>query len=268
MIIFDVDSMRTAAPEWDRARELLVQRNEKAISDGWSRVRLLEAPDRGLSTMEDCAVRYALLVVDHAVGISRLVQGQVYAPALALVRILIESLYKMLGLAITPLLGTNVEDIISSQPRVNKHLFKEMERRGIPGMADLWSYLAPWVNNFTHGGLSHINSRVAGGRLGQNYEAQWVFTAMQLAFFALDASEVVLVSLLASSQDASTAVRRSFGCPLGYVRGVQDGLPAVVLSRSQQGIAGRSPAPIVVVPHAVTVEGAIQALRELPGALR
>lgn len=268
MIVFDVDSMRTTAPEWARARELLVEHNEEAISNGWGRVRLLGSPDRRLSATEDCAVRYALLVIDHAVGISRLVQGQVYAPALALVRVLIESLYKMLGLAVTPLLGTNVEEIISSQPRVNKQLFRDMDRRGIPGMADLWSYLAPWVNNFTHGGLSHISSRVAGDRLGQNYEAQWVFTAMQLAFFALDASEVVLVSLLASSQDASAAVRRSFGCPLGYICGVQDGQPAVVLSRSQQGIAGRSPAPIVIVPHAVTVEDAIQALRELLGAPR
>ena len=188
-----------------------------------------------------------------------------YAPALALVRILVESLYKMLRLAVTPLLGSGVEDVISSQPRVNKHLFREMDRHGIPGMADLWNYLAPWVNNFTHGGLSHINSRVSGGRLGQNYEAQWVFTAMQLAFFALDASEVVLASLLASSQDASAAVQRSFRCLLTYACGVQDGLPVVVLSRSQQGIPGRSPAPIVLA-HAVTVEDAIQELRELPGA--
>ena len=156
MIVFDVDSMRTSAPEWARARELLVEHNEKAISNGWGRVKLLGSPDRRLSATENCAVRYALLVIDHAVGISRLVQGQVCAPALALVRVLIESLYKMLGLAVTPLLGTDVEDIISSQPRVNKQLFRDMDRRGIPGMADLWSYLAPWVNNFTHGGLSHI----------------------------------------------------------------------------------------------------------------
>ena len=266
MVVFDVDSLRTTAPEWAGAREVLVQRNEKAISDAWSRVRLLAGPARPFSTAEDCAVRYALLVIDHAVGISRLVEGQVYAPALALVRILVESLYKMLRLAVTPLLGSGVEDVISSQPRVGKHLFREMDRHGIPGMADLWNYLAPWVNNFTHGGLSHINSRVSGGRLGQNYEAQWVFTAMQLAFLALDASEVVLASLLASSQDASAAVQGSFRCLLTYACGVRDGLPVVVLSRSQQGIPGRSPAPIVVLAHAVTVEDAIQELRELPGA--
>ena len=217
MVVYDVDSLRTAAPEWAGAREVLVQRNEKAICDAWSRLRLLAAPDRQLSTAEDSAVRYALLVIDHAVGISRLVDGQVYAPSLALVRILVESLYKMLRLAVTPLLGRGVEDIISSQPRLNKHLFREMDRYGIPGMADLWSYLAPWVNNFTHGGLSHINSRVSGDRLGQNYEAQWVFTAMQLAFLALDASEVVLTSLLAPSQDASATVQRSHRRPLRTV---------------------------------------------------
>ena len=122
MVVFDVDSLRTTAPEWAGAREVLVQRNEKAISDAWSRVRLLAGSDRPLSTAEDCAVRYALLVIDHAVGISRLVEGQVYAPALALVRILVESLYKMLRLAVTPLLGSGVEDVISSQPRVGKHL--------------------------------------------------------------------------------------------------------------------------------------------------
>ena len=142
-----------------------------------------------------------------------------------------------------------------------------MDRHGIPGMADLWNYLAPWVNNFTHGGLSHINSRVVAGRLGQNYEAQWVFTAMQLAFIALDASEVVLASLLASTQDASAAVHRSFQRPLTYACGVQERLPAVVLSRSQQGIPGRSPTPIVVLAHAVTVEDAVQKLREVRGAL-
>lgn len=265
MVVFDVDSLRTADPEWAGARELLVQRNEKAIRDAWSRVRPLVAPGHPISATEDCAIRYALLVIDHAVGISRLVRGQVYAPALALVRILIEALYKMLRLAGTQLLGSGVEDVISSQPRVNKRLFREMDRYGIPGMASLWNDLAPWVNNFTHGGLSHINSRAVGDRLGQHYEAQWVFTAMQLAFISLDASEVVLTSLL-GSQDVSAALHRSFQLPLTYACGVQNGQPAVVLSRSQQGIPGRSPAPIVVVAHAVTVEDAVQELRELRGA--
>ena len=265
MIVFDVDSLRTADPEWTGAQELLVQRNEKALRDAWGRIRLLVAPGQPLSAAEDCAVRYALLVIDHAVGISRLVGEQVYAPALALVRVLIESLYKMLRLAATPLLGSGVEDIISSQLRVNKQLFRDMDRYGITGMDGLWKGLAPWVNNFTHGGLSHMNSRTVGDRLGQNYEAQWVFTAMQLAFISLDASEVVLASLL-ESQDASAALHRSFQLPLTYACGVRDGLPAVVLSRSQQGIPGRSPAPIVVVAHAVTVEDAVQELRELRGA--
>lgn len=139
--------------------------------------RRRDAPQR------DCvASAYTAIILNHTASAALAFDSEQHASGFALIRPAVEALLKQTQLSSYDSNDDEWKSITDKRIRVTPRSLKEMaSRSGWPDLVPLWSGLAPWLNDFVHGGRGQLTSNPVNGEGWPVYPGDWFWTAMVIA---------------------------------------------------------------------------------------
>lgn len=180
MYEIDVAAIESDNRDFPVAKQAILNRYNRIYNQhtpGGRLVRRRSAPQREL-----VASAYTPIVLSHAQTVAGAFNSGLYASGLALVRPALEALFKQAMLGEYKLDDDKWKSIPNREVKVTRAALRDLaERSGCSVIVPLWRDLAPWLNDFVHGGKGQLTSNPVNDDGWPQYPGSWVWSAMLAA---------------------------------------------------------------------------------------
>ena len=212
----DLMNLKTDDPDFLVMRAALLKRHDRLVAR--HRPGGPVTCQRTLSPREKVASAFTPVILDHTHTIVAAFGSSVYSSAFALVRPTMEGLLKQMLVIAYKGSDSGWKDMIDERPksksgrrgrgpvRVNENSLRKLASLdGWPDGTALWNDLAPWLNEFAHGGISQLKSNhdVRTPR----YPAHWFYDAMLICTVVALSTSASFWSLLGHNERATSVMR-------------------------------------------------------------
>ena len=158
---------------------------KQAILERYSRIYEQYMPDGhfvrrcSVSQQELVASAYTAIIMSHTQTVAIAFDKGLYASGFALVRPTLEALIKQAMLGAYEGDGDDWKKLPDRRVHVTRAHLKELAARsGFTVIEPLWHGLAPWLNDFVHGGKGQLTSNPVNDEGWPQYPGAWFWSAM------------------------------------------------------------------------------------------
>ena len=200
-----VADLETNGPNFDVIKHTVLERYDRLYREHRPGGRL--SYKRDASQRELVAGTYMWLVVNHGFIAANAFRSDVYAPGFALMRPMLEALLKQFAVGNYAGVADDWKSEINAQLRINTGSLKRLNELGGPDFTQLWTNLAPWLNDFVHGGYGQLSSNYNPTTDEPRYPAPWFWNAMLIATVSMLTSSAWFWACLGHEDRAAVALR-------------------------------------------------------------